>query len=78
MTKNCHYECKCDETQPLQTPTDGFISHIAVPGLCRGFLCVVLSAVSVGTVLCLGEVERAGQANSPEVGKGRTLADMSS
>ena len=31
----------------------------------------MLSAVSVGTVGCLNEVERAGQVNSPEVGKGR-------
>lgn len=68
----------CDEAQPLQTPTDGFTFHTAMPGLCRGFLSGMLSAVSVGTTRCLGEVERAGQVNSPEVGKGRTLADMNS
>lgn len=68
----------CNETQPLQTPTDGSIFHNAVPGLCRGFLSVVISSVFYGTTKCLDEEERAGQANSPEVGKGRTLADMNS
>lgn len=68
----------CDETQPHQTPTDGFTFHTAMPGLCRAFLSAEISSVSAGTTRCLDEVERAGQANSPEVGKGRTLADMNS
>lgn len=64
-----------NETQPLQAPTDGFTFHIAMPGLCRGFLSAVLPSVSLGTTRCLDEVGRAGRVNSPEVGKGRTLAD---
>lgn len=38
----------------------------------------MLSAVSVGTVECLNAVEMAGQVQIPEVGKGRTLADINS
>lgn len=84
MGEVCDKDCTdCDETQPLPTPSTRFHLPRCSPSpeeqsrLGKRFLSV-LSALSVGTVGCLDQVEGAGQVNSPKVGKGRTSADTSS